>query len=99
MANSASPNAAIIFEDNDLKMIVPDPFEADPGQTVTWVITPTGRDVELTFVGDSPFDWSTKKNTGNKIEGTVLRQAKGWYKYSVSTPGGRTIDPHIRIKP
>jgi len=98
--NPRGIDAAIIIEDNAFKMVVPDDLEASPGQLVTWVITPGGQDAELSFAdeNDSPLDWSTKKNVGNKIQGTVKRDAKGLYKYSV-TANGVTIDPHIRIKP
>jgi len=96
--NQTDIHAAIIFEDGELKMVVPDTILASPGQSVQWIVVPQNN-AKISFqIGDSPFDWESNPSDHARITGKVRRDAIGEYKYSVSDGKGNVIDPRLQIR-
>jgi hypothetical protein len=94
---------AVILHDKDknLKMVVPEKFEARPGERVEWVIEPSNLQVGVTFDAStgSPLDWQSEKSVGGKLRGTVAPDAEDKvYKYTVTDGNGNTMDPRVRVK-
>ncbi len=95
--NQTDIHAVIVFKDGELKMVVPDVIPVVPGQTVQWIVVPPNT-AEIKFKnGETPLDWDIRPSKNNRITGTVQRDARGEYKYSV-TDGQNTIDPRLQIK-
>jgi hypothetical protein len=99
ITNPTDITAVIVFDENGLKMVVPDPIKVPSGRTVKWVVVPPSNKAEVFFgENESPFDWGSQSDD-SIITGTIQRDAKGEYKYSVRDGKGNIMDPRIQIKP
>jgi hypothetical protein len=96
--NQKGIHAVIVFEDGELKMVVPEDIPASPGQSVQWIVVPPNKAEVIFDIGDSPLEWESNPSDHSRITGTVKRDARGDYNYAVSDGKGNTIDPRLRIR-
>jgi plastocyanin len=98
IVNQTGVHAAIIFEGEEIKMVVPDTIWVYPGQSVQWIVVPSNG-AKVTFdIEDDPIDWISNPSKNARISGKVRREARGDYKYSVSDGKGNVVDPRLRVK-
>ena len=96
--NQRGIHAAIIFEEGELTMVVPDIIRAHPGESVQWIVVPPNM-AEVGFkIEDDPMEWGSDPRGHTRIMGTVRREARGEYTYSVSDGRGNVVNPRLRIK-
>ncbi|MBW2494145.1 MAG: hypothetical protein JRE43_05295 [Deltaproteobacteria bacterium] len=96
--NQRGIHAAIIFEEGEVTMVVPDIIRAHPGESVQWIVVPPNV-AEVSFkIDNDPMEWDSDCRGHTRIVGTVRRDARGEYKYSVSDGKGNVVDPRLRIK-
>jgi plastocyanin len=96
--NPTDLHAVIVFEEGEVKMVVPDEIWASPGQSVQWIVVPPNNAKVIFDIEDTPIDWESDPRDQSRIKGRVRREARGEYKYSVSDGAGNTIDPRLRVK-
>ena len=96
--NQRGIHAAIIFEEGEVTMVVPDIIRAHPGESVQWIVVPPNM-AEVSFkIENDPMEWDHDSRGQTRIVGRVRRDARGEYKYSVSDGKGNVVDPRLRIK-
>ena len=98
IANQRDIHAAIIFEDGEVTMVVPDEIWASPGDLVQWIVVPPNMAEVIFDVANCPIDWKSDPRGNMRIKGTVRPDAEGEYKYSVSDGKGNVVDPRLQIK-
>ena len=98
IANQTGIDAVIVFEEGEVKMVVPDNIRAYPGQSVQWIVVPPNMAEVIFDFKLGPIDWDSHPSGETRIKGTVRREARGEYKYSVKDGKGNVIDPRLRIR-
>ena len=98
IANQTDIDAVIVFEEGEVTMVVPDRIWKYPGQSVQWIVVPPNAANIIFDIEDTPIDWESNPHNQTRIKGTVRREARGDYKYSVSDGKGNVVDPRLRIK-
>jgi hypothetical protein len=98
IANQRDLHAVIVFEEGEVKMVVPDNIRAYPGQSVQWIVVPPNTAEVIFDFEAGPIDWDPSSSGKSRIKGTVKREARGEYKYSVNDGKGNIVDPRLRIR-
>ena len=74
-----------------------DTLPVRPGDTIEWKLN--GKNFEISFPDNTPFDFNTEKSRGHKIEATVRMDAESdSYKYSITIDGGEPWDPRVVVE-
>ena len=73
-----------------------DNLHACPGDTIEWKLN--GKNFEISFPDNTPFDFDTENSSDHKLTATVRPDAESdTYKYSITIDGGEPWDPTIIV--